>query len=142
MDPGPGVRLLLDTQDEAFHWTAPKIVLSVFLFLAAGVCEIGGGWLIWHSLRGKLLPEPQRWWQSPKAYLYVVAGGVTLVGYGYDPPLLARHTGIFTLAARSAQYSLSLLLKHEDHVAVSYLSPGLPCSSDSHSYIFHVTQEF
>ena len=97
MKPGPGVRLLLDTKDEAFHWTAPKIVLSVFLFLAAGVCEIGGGWLIWHALRGKLLPEPQKWWQSPKAYLYVVAGGVTLVGYGYDPPLLAVHAESWAL---------------------------------------------
>jgi len=31
--------------------SADKIVSSVFLFLVAGLCEIGGGWLIWQWLR-------------------------------------------------------------------------------------------
>ena len=30
---------------------------SVFLFLVAGMCEIGGGWMVWQWLReGKGLP--------------------------------------------------------------------------------------
>ena len=33
--------------DEPFHWTAPTVVLAVVLFLVAGLCEIGGGWLVW-----------------------------------------------------------------------------------------------
>ncbi len=78
-------RLLAAANDEPFHGTPGKIALSVFLFLAAGLCEIGGGWLIWHALRGGLVPPPERWWQSPTALLYIAAGGVTLVGYGYAP---------------------------------------------------------
>jgi len=74
--------LLSTAKNDSFHWTPSKIALSVFLFLAAGLCEIGGGWLVWHALRGGLVPPPQKWWQSPKAPLYAAAGSVTLVGYG------------------------------------------------------------
>lgn len=35
------------TADAGFHWTPAKVVLAIFLFLAAGLCEIGGGWLVW-----------------------------------------------------------------------------------------------
>jgi len=30
---------------------ANKILISVILFIAAGLCEIGGGWLMWQWLR-------------------------------------------------------------------------------------------
>lgn len=33
--------------DASFHWTAGNVVLSIFLFFLAGLCEIGGGWLVW-----------------------------------------------------------------------------------------------
>lgn len=33
--------------DIGFHWTPAAVVLAIFLFLAAGLCEIGGGWLVW-----------------------------------------------------------------------------------------------
>jgi len=79
--------LLSTAKNDSFHWTPSKIALSVFLFLAAGLCEIGGGWLVWHALRGGLVPPPQKWWQSPKAPLYAAAGSVTLVGYGFLPTL-------------------------------------------------------
>jgi len=28
-----------------------KVMASVFLFILAGLCEIGGGWLVWQWLR-------------------------------------------------------------------------------------------
>jgi small multidrug resistance family-3 protein len=31
--------------------SANKIVSSILLFLVAGLCEIGGGWLVWQWLR-------------------------------------------------------------------------------------------
>ena len=39
--------VLQTSPDEPFHWTAPTVVLAVALFLVAGLCEIGGGWLVW-----------------------------------------------------------------------------------------------
>ena len=39
--------VLQRSADEPFHWTAPTVVLAVVLFLVAGLCEIGGGWLVW-----------------------------------------------------------------------------------------------
>lgn len=39
--------VLQRTTEEPFNWTAPTVVLAVLLFLAAGLCEIGGGWLVW-----------------------------------------------------------------------------------------------
>lgn len=32
-------------------WTPATVALSCFLFVAAGVCEVGGGWLVWKALR-------------------------------------------------------------------------------------------
>jgi Uncharacterised BCR, YnfA/UPF0060 family len=29
------------------QWTAANVILSIFLFLVAGLAEIGGGWLVW-----------------------------------------------------------------------------------------------
>ncbi len=36
---------------EKFHWTPGKICLSLTLFVVAGFAEIGGGWLVWQSIR-------------------------------------------------------------------------------------------
>ena len=48
---------------------------SLFLFILAGLAEIGGGWLVWQWLReGK-----NCWWG--------VVGGALLVGYGVLPTL-------------------------------------------------------
>ena len=33
--------------DSSSHWTPDTVVLSIFLFFLAGLCEIGGGWLVW-----------------------------------------------------------------------------------------------
>jgi hypothetical protein len=59
--------------DDEFHWTAEKVALSLFLFVLAGLTEVGGGWLMWQTLRlGKA------WWLA-------VFGAVVLVIYGIVP---------------------------------------------------------
>jgi drug/metabolite transporter superfamily protein YnfA len=59
--------------DVAFQWTAGKIVLSIFLFLVAGVAEIGGGWLVWQTIR------------EHKGWYLAVAGAIILFLYGVIP---------------------------------------------------------
>ena len=60
--PGPAPQ-----EDDSFHWTTGKVFLSLFLFLAAGLAEIGGGWLMWQTLR-----VHKAWWMA-------VLGGAVLV---------------------------------------------------------------
>lgn len=67
-----------------FRWSAPKIVLSVFLFLAAGLCEIGGGWLVWKAIRGGMAGE-KAWFRHPRALLCIALGSLVLIGYGFLP---------------------------------------------------------
>ena len=60
--------VLQRSAEEPFHWTAPTVVLAVALFFLAGLCEIGGGWLVW-----QVAQTPQQ----PTAV--IVLGSVTLV---------------------------------------------------------------
>jgi small multidrug resistance family-3 protein len=46
---------------------------SVALFVAAGLCEIGGGYLVW------------QWWRNGAALALGVAGAVLLIVYGIVP---------------------------------------------------------
>jgi small multidrug resistance family-3 protein len=58
-----------------------NVLRSLSLFMIAGVCEIGGGWLIWKCLRdGK-----PNWWG--------LTGAVVLILYGIIPTLQASHFG-------------------------------------------------
>jgi small multidrug resistance family-3 protein len=57
------------------------IARSLALFLAAGLCEIVGGWLVWQSVR----EGRAAWWG--------VAGGLLLVLYGLLPTLQPSHFG-------------------------------------------------
>lgn len=57
------------------------IAWSVVLFLLAGLCEIGGGWLVWQWLR-----ESQSW-------VWGLAGGLILVLYGAIPTFQPAHFG-------------------------------------------------
>jgi small multidrug resistance family-3 protein len=57
------------------------VLRSLSLFLIAGVCEIGGGWLMWKWLRD----GRPGWWG--------VLGGAILVLYGIIPTLQASHFG-------------------------------------------------
>lgn len=48
---------------------------SILLFLAAGVCEIGGGYLVW------------LWLRNGRGLLLGMLGGLILFVYGYLPTL-------------------------------------------------------
>jgi small multidrug resistance family-3 protein len=51
------------------------VVRSAILFVAAGLCEIGGGYLVW------------RWWREGAAWPAGVFGAGILVLYGIIPAL-------------------------------------------------------
>lgn len=53
--------------------TLLQVVLSLALFLAAGLCEIGGGWLVWQAVR-----LHKGWWMA-------LLGAIVLFGYGLIP---------------------------------------------------------
>ena len=56
-------------------WTPQTIALSILLFIAAGLLEVGGGWLVWQTIR-----EDKNW-------TYAAAGVLALIGYGFVPCL-------------------------------------------------------
>jgi small multidrug resistance family-3 protein len=57
------------------------VMRSLALFVLAGLCEIGGGWLMWQWLRAEKPP----WWG--------LAGAVVLILYGIVPTLQTAHFG-------------------------------------------------
>ena len=59
----------------SFAWTAQTITYSIILFVAAGLLEVGGGWLVWQTVR-----EDKNW-------IYAASGVVALIGYGFVPCL-------------------------------------------------------
>ncbi|HEY6365375.1 MAG TPA: YnfA family protein [Candidatus Binatia bacterium] len=60
---------------------ADKIVSSVVLFLAAGLCEIGGGWLVW------------QWLREGRNLSWGLIGAFVLILYGIIPTLQPAHFG-------------------------------------------------
>ena len=72
-----------------------KILLSISIFVLAGLCEIGGGYMVWLWLR-----EQKHWW-------YGVVGGIILILYGIVATLqpanfgrvYAAYGGIFIILA-------------------------------------------
>lgn len=60
---------------------ASAVARSILLFLIAGVCEIGGGWLVWKWLRD----QKPGWWG--------LLGGLVLMIYGIIPTLQTSHFG-------------------------------------------------
>jgi small multidrug resistance family-3 protein len=56
-----------------------SVISSLGLFVLAGLCEIGGGYLIWLALR-----ENRHW-------MYAVLGAVVLIVYGIIPTLQPAH---------------------------------------------------
>ena len=59
----------------SFDWTAQTITYSIILFVAAGLLEVGGGWLVWQTVR-----ENKNW-------IYAGTGIIALIGYGFVPCL-------------------------------------------------------
>lgn len=57
------------------------IARSVGLFVAAGLCEIGGGYLVW------------QWWRNGASVALGVLGAVLLVTYGIVPTYQPAHFG-------------------------------------------------
>lgn len=57
------------------------IVKSISYFILAGLCEIGGGYLIW------------LWLREGKGYAYALVGGVVLIIYGIIPTLQPANFG-------------------------------------------------
>ncbi len=70
---------------------------SIALFVLAGACEIGGGWLVWKWLRD----GRPGWWG--------LAGGVVLILYGIVPTLQTSHFGRVYAAYGGFFIVLSLL---------------------------------
>lgn len=72
------------------------IILSAVLFGLAGLAEIGGGWLIWQTVRGSA------------SWLQALLGSFVLIGYGFIPTLqpmtqfgrlYAAYGGLFVVLA-------------------------------------------
>lgn len=58
---------------QKFVWTPKLALLSIFLFILAGIAEIGGGWLIFQTIR----VQKPFWW--------AILGAAILVIYGFIP---------------------------------------------------------
>lgn len=54
------------------HMSGPQqAAFGVFVYVVAGLFEIGGGWLVWQAVRGG------------KPWYWALGGSVALVGYGF-----------------------------------------------------------
>lgn len=74
-----------------------RIVMSLTYFLAAGLCEIGGGYLVW------------LWLRKGKSVWMAVLGAGVLVLYGMIPTLQPAHFGRIYAAYGGVFIVLSLL---------------------------------
>jgi small multidrug resistance family-3 protein len=74
-----------------------SLPVSVGLFILAGLCEIGGGYLVWLSLRGG------------KPLWYALIGGMILILYGIIPTFQPAHFGRVYAAYGGVFIVLSLL---------------------------------
>lgn len=50
-------------------WTTGDVLVTVAVFGLAGLCEIGGGWLVWQSVR-----------EVSACWLFIVREGLADVG--------------------------------------------------------------
>ena len=74
-----------------------NIIFSIGLFVLAGLCEIGGGYLVW------------LWLREGKPIGYAVAGALVLVLYGVIPTFQPAHFGRVYAAYGGMFIVLSLL---------------------------------
>jgi len=73
------------------------LMQSLGLFVLAGLCEIGGGYLVWQALRGG------------KGWSWGLLGAVVLMLYGVIPTLQRPHFGRVYAAYGGVFVVLSLL---------------------------------
>lgn len=74
-----------------------NVTRSIGLFVLAGVCEIGGGWLMW------------QWLRAGKPSVWGVVGAAVLVLYDVIPTLQPTHFGRTYAAYGGVFIALSLL---------------------------------
>ena len=77
--------------------TAVLISKSALFFVAAGLCEIGGGYLVW------------LWLREGKSLWYAIVGAVILVLYGVIPTFQPANFGRVYAAYGGVFVALSLL---------------------------------
>ena len=78
---------------------------SVLLFVFAGLCEIGGGYLMW------------QWWRNGLAWYYGLVGGFILCLYGIVPTYQPARFGRVYAAYGGIFVALSILWGWKvDHV--------------------------
>ena len=91
---------------QRFHWTPRKFCQSIILFFLSAAAEVGGGWLVWQSIRSS-----KPWWWG-------LLGGLILIVYGFVPTLqpvdqfgrtFAAYGGFFIVYS----YGWGWLLDHE-----------------------------
>jgi len=70
-----GESIVTQSSQASLLWTPQTIALSILLFIVAGLLEVGGGWLVWQTVR-----EDKQW-------TYAAAGVIALIGYGFVPCL-------------------------------------------------------
>ena len=70
---------------------------SIALFVVAGLCEIGGGWLVW------------QWLREGKGIVWGLCGAVVLILYGIVPTFQPAHFGRVYAAYGGFFIVLSLL---------------------------------
>ena len=70
---------------------------SVLLFALAGLCEIGGGWLVW------------QFWRNGRGWPFGLLGAFALLLYGIIPTYQPAHFGRVYAAYGGAFIVLSLL---------------------------------
>lgn len=73
------------------------VTKSVLLFVLAGLCEIGGGWLVW------------QWFRSGRSVALGALGGLVLFLYGIVPTFQPAHFGRVYAAYGGVFVLLSLL---------------------------------
>ncbi|WP_425060651.1 hypothetical protein SCACP_13880 [Sporomusa carbonis] len=73
------------------------IIKSILYFILAGLCEIGGGYLIW------------LWLREGKGVLYAVAGAIILIIYGIIPTFQPASFGRVYAAYGGVFIALSIL---------------------------------
>lgn len=76
---------------------ATTIAQSVGLFFLAGLCEIGGGWLVW------------QWLRESRSWSWGLIGGLVLILYGIIPTFQPVHFGRVYAAYGGFFIVLSLL---------------------------------
>ena len=78
------------TSDEAFRWTVVTVVQALTVFVVAGLAEIGGGYLVWKSIRGEFSnndDNDNNMTTTRKRWYYAMFGSLLLVLYGFIPTL-------------------------------------------------------